>query len=271
MKAFELINDLKTKYRIENPETTVDKIIIGNPEKEIKTVLVTWISDFRSIKAAVERGFDLLITHEPTFWTHSNEVNRLNSLEDRSFMKKAGMIKKKYIDESCLVIMRIHDIWDAFPEYGINYSWARFLGLGEKPAIISSDGYQLRYDIEPCTLDAFAGRIAGRTAELGEPMVQVIGEGSRIVSKIGLGAGYISTVPVALEMQCETSILCDDGSLYWSDIQCALDMDYPIIRVNHGTSEEPGIISLTRYLNENYPQIKAEHLPHSPYFRLIGA
>lgn len=65
MKAFELINDLKTKCRIENPETTVDKIIIGNPEKEIKTVLVTWISDFRAIKAAVERGFDALITfHE---------------------------------------------------------------------------------------------------------------------------------------------------------------------------------------------------------------
>jgi hypothetical protein len=60
---------------------------------------------------------------------------------------------------------------------------------------------------------------------------------------------------------------CDDGS----DIQMAQDLGHAVIRVNHGTSEEPGMVTLTNYINENIVGLNAQHLPHGCTFRLIGA
>jgi hypothetical protein len=62
----------------------------------------------------------------------------------------------------------------------------------------------------------------------------------------------------------------DDGSCYWSFIQGAEDIGHPVIRVNHGTSEEAGMVTMTQYINENIPGLRAEHLPHGCTFRLAG-
>ena len=72
-------------------------------------------------------------------------------------------------------------------------------------------------------------------------------------------------------MGCDVSIVCDDGSCYWSEIQRAADGDHPVIRVNHGTSEEPGMVTLTQYVNDTFAGVTAEHLPHGSSFRLVGA
>jgi hypothetical protein len=72
------------------------------------------------------------------------------------------------------------------------------------------------------------------------------------------------------ELGCDLSIVCDDGSCYWREIQWAEDEGHAVIRVNHGTSEEPGMASLTEYINRNLKGVHAEHLPHRPAFRLVG-
>ncbi len=70
-------------------------------------------------------------------------------------------------------------------------------------------------------------------------------------------------------MGCQCSIVCDDGSRYWADIQWAADAGHAVIRVNHGTSEEPGMVTLTRYINETLG-LQAELLAHGSTFRLVG-
>ncbi len=57
---------------------------------------------------------------------------------------------------------------------------------------------------------------------------------------------------------------------YWQGLQCSADNQHPIIRVNHGTSEEPGMVTLTQYVNDTFPGVEAEHLPHGACFRLVG-
>ncbi len=155
------------------------------------------------------------------------------------------------------------------PEIGIPWAWARFLGFGTKPTVVDAKGYQHRYDIEPVTLDELARRIAEKTAKIGGPYVQVVGDGYQKVSKVGIGTGCACDIEIFLGMGCDVSIVADDGSSYWSTIQLADDMKHPIIRVNHGTSEEPGMITLTEYLNRNLP-VKAAYLPHGCSYRLVG-
>jgi len=101
--------------------------------------------------------------------------------------------------------------------------------------------------------------------------VQVIGDGAQRVSKVGIGTGCCCRVPVFRQMGCDVSLVCDDGSTYWSNLQLAADSGHPVIRVNHGTSEEPGMVTLTRYLNDHVPGVTATHFPHGSSFRLVSA
>ncbi|MBC8079801.1 MAG: Nif3-like dinuclear metal center hexameric protein [Gorillibacterium sp.] len=171
MKAIDINNFFLSKGAWIDKDNTVDRIIIGNPDKDIRTILVTWISDLKAVKAAIEGGFDMLITHEPTFWIHENEVRELENLREGSSKKKVGLEKKKLIEDNGLVILRNHDLWDRIPEIGMPWTWGRFLGMGDKPVCIDAEAYQHRYDIAPITLGQLTKRIAGKTAELGDAYI----------------------------------------------------------------------------------------------------
>lgn len=205
----------------------------------------------------------MLMTHEPTFWVHANELPQADPCV-------IGCEKERFIEQAGLVVLRNHDVWDRMPEVGIPWAWARFLGIANPPTDTGANGYQHRYDIQPVMLDAFARAMAERTAAIGEPAVQVVGDPGTMVSKIGIGTGCGCRIDVFQQMGCDLAIVCDDGSTYWSNIQRAADEGYPVIRVNHGTSEEPGMRTLTKYINENLPGVAAEYLPHGSCFRLVG-
>ena len=260
MKAKDVLEHFLSRADWVNREKTVDRIIAGNPEKDVDRCIVTWMASFRALRTMADRGISLMVCHEPTFWNHR---------DNRPTPDAAEAQKRKFIAEHGIVIIRNHCCWDRWPEVGIPWAWAKFLGLTGRPVRIGANGYQHRYDVEPTTLAAFARAMAARCASIGEPMVQVTGDGGARVSKIGVGTGCGCNVETYVEMGCDCSIVCDDGSCYWAGIQRADDLGHPVIRVNHGTSEEPGMAALTRYINENLP-LKAEHLPHGSTFRLVG-
>ncbi len=158
-----------------DPEVTVDRIIVGDPDAKVDRALVSWIASFHAVEEAVARGCQMVITHEPTFWVHANELPSVEQWDPDSVMYAAAERKRRYIEEHGLVVLRVHDAWDAWPEIGIPWAWARHLGLGEEPAALGEGAYQQRYDIEPVPLDELARRVASRTALLGEPAVQVVG------------------------------------------------------------------------------------------------
>ncbi len=264
MKALEINQHFLSKASWVDPAKTVDRVIVGDPQKEVRRVLVTWIASLDAVRAAIERGVDVLMTHEPTFWVHANELEMMET-------SRIASAKWHLIQRSGLVVLRNHDAWDRWPEIGIPWAWAQFLGVGNKPVATGANGYQHRYDIQPVPLEAFAARVAKRTATIGESAVQVVGDGKRLVSHIGVGTGCGCDIRVFQEMGCDVSIVCDDGSCYWGGIQRAEDDGHAVIRVNHGTSEEPGMVTLTRYINDTLPGVKAEHLLHGSSFRLVGS
>jgi len=271
MKAIEINQHFLSKAPWVTPGKTVDRIIAGDPEKDVRRCAVTWISSLSACRAAVERGADLLITHEPTFYDHWDQDDVDEELE--------GVRRKRaFLEETGLVILRNHDVWDRFPDYGIPWAWARFLELGEVPARTGPGGVH-RYDISPEPFGEFIKRVSSRTAQLGEPVLQVLGDPAKEVSRIGIGTGCGCSVGAYMHIGCDCSIVCDDGTSYWRELQLAEDTEHPelqlaedtehpVIRVNHGTSEEPGMMTMARYINENLPGVEAEYLPHRPAYRL---
>lgn len=262
MKVREILEHFLSRSDRVDRETTVDQVIAGDPEADVDHCLVTWMPSFNVLRQMVERNVRLLIAHEPTFWNHR---------ADRATDDPSSQEKLAYIRDHDLIILRNHDCWDRWPDVGIPWAWARFLGFEGPPAAVSEDIHHHRYDIEPIPLEALARRVAERCASLGEPIVQVTGDGSQPVSRIGVGTGCGCSIPIYQGLGCDCSLVCDDGSSYWSSIQRAEDFSHPVIRVNHGTSEEPGMATLTAYINANIDGVQAEHVPHGCTFRLVGA
>lgn len=261
MKVSDMLEHFLSRSDWVDRATTVDRIIAGDPGLDVNRCMVTWMPSMSALNQVVDSGVSLLVCHEPTFWSHH---------DDRPSDDPLSREKQKFIDDHGLVILRNHDCWDRWPGIGIPWAWAQFLGMAGEPKTIGANGYQHRYDIEPETLESFARRVAQRCDSIGESMVQVTGELTRQVSKIGTGTGCGCDVRAYREMGCDCSVVCDDGSCYWAGIQWAADFGHPVIRVNHGTSEEPGMVTLTEYINKNLKGVRARLIPHGSTFRLVG-
>jgi len=267
MKVNEILEHFLSRAPWVDRTKTVDRVIIGNPDKAVRRVLVTWMPSLEAVEKAVAGGYDLLMCHEPVFYDHWDYKERPGQIASTEI----GARKKALIERAGLVIERNHDVWDRMPEVGIPYAWADFLGFGRAPVRMGGANYMHRYDIEPVTMGELARRVAARTATIGEPFVQVVGDDDLVVNKIGIGTGCATDPAVFRSMGCDLSIVTDDGTSYWREIQRAADEGHPVIRVHHGTSEEPGMVTLRRYVNERLPGVRADHLPHRPVFRTVGA
>ena len=182
MKASDILEHFLSRADWVNQEHTCDRLIMGDPEEDFDRCLVTWMPSMKALRQVVARGYRLMICHEPTFWYVNHDIPPEH--DDRFGWDKAAFIR-----EHGITIIRNHDAWDRWPEVGIPWAWARFLGLGERPVAIGMNNYLHRYDIEPVPFGIFAERIAARCAAIGEPLVQVVGDPGTLVSRIGTGTG----------------------------------------------------------------------------------
>lgn len=249
-------------------KNTVDKIIIGDENKEIHSVLVTWMIHDNTINYAIENGFDMIMTHEPTFWFHADELSNLVAGDETNPKIVTAKAKAKKLLDHNLVVIRNHDVWDRFPKIGIPYAFANELGFTQKPSFIYENGYMLRYDINPIPFCDFYNYVKKACSGLGEPNIQVFGDANKLVQHIGIGTGCYCYLDLFMKQGCDVAIFCDDGQWYWRDVSWAIEANYPMVKVNHGTSEEAGMKTLATYIIENLP-LKTEYYAHQQGFRTI--
>ena len=99
---------------------TVDRVILGPEEREVNRVAVTMFATAEVIRAAAAFGAQLLITHEPTFYVNSDNI-------DESDPWIAA--KKKLIDASGMTVFRYHDHPHSMPLDLIDEGAIRYSGL----------------------------------------------------------------------------------------------------------------------------------------------
>ncbi len=104
MKAVELVNILCEKDCIE-AERTVDKFKAGDYERELSRVALCFIATPDLIKEAAAWGADMIITHEPTFYDHWDNMPGY----------KFAKMKRELIEELGVTLFRYHDHPHAIP------------------------------------------------------------------------------------------------------------------------------------------------------------
>jgi putative NIF3 family GTP cyclohydrolase 1 type 2 len=195
-----------------------------------------------------------VITHEPTFWEHAAPEGQWRD-------KDPGKAKVAFLKEAGLTVLRAHDTWDQWPEHGIRDAWAAYLGFG-KPVYESKDSrYYAVYDIPEQDLRSFAQHMADKVRPLGEDSAQVIGDPARKVRRAAIGVGCITPDEEYIkEGGADVIICCYDGASYWSTRERLHESGAAVITLEHGSTEIPGMESLTGHLAARYPGVEFIHI-----------
>jgi len=263
VKAIDFMNGVLERSPWVDRENTVDKIIDGRPDKELGKLLVVWRCGPEAVDAAIRGGYDGIVTHEPTYYFHMNEVIQLAAMPGDSPKKKYAEAKQRLIRGNDLTVIRIHDSWDSREKIGIAASWAKSLGLTNLAYRSEPMQCECRYDIPPTTagdlLETVREAVKGYQAQT--PFL--FGDRGKAVSRVGVGAGCIGDIERYMNMGCDIAIVCDDGVSYWGDLAFALDCGFPVIRVSHAASEEAGIQALSGWIKNEFG-IETEYMREAP-------
>ncbi len=245
-----------------NTDDTVDTFKAGGPDNQVNGIAVGWMSYTGALEKALELGCNLFITHEPTYYNHRDN-------DERIFRFDEVARKREFIEKNGLTILRCHDMWDQYPEDGIPMSWGRALDLGEP---LAGQGYYYVYDGGGRKALDLVRQMAGRVASMGQPGVQFIGDQDREVGRIALGCGAITPMFEFIEkFGAEMAICTDDGFTYWRDGAFSVDTGFPVAIVNHPVAEEYGMKLLASRLKKVFPAVPVHHLPQNCMYRIITA
>ncbi len=99
MKAHEIMNELFSLAAVSNLTNTCDTLKAGNPDVSVSRIAVTMFATPDVVREARDRGAELLIVHEPTYYDHM----------DKHKDEKIEKAKRQLIEESGLTVYRYHD------------------------------------------------------------------------------------------------------------------------------------------------------------------
>jgi hypothetical protein len=233
------------------PEDTVDTFKSGGRDTVVTGIAVAWLPFTWAIQRAAQLGCTLFVTHEPTFYDHHDSRAELFELE-------ITRQRKKLLDDLGMAVLRCHDLWDRHPRDGITTAWGDFLGLSR---LIDGGEYARVYEIEPVSAREYASHVAALVSGLGQPGVNLVGDGDREVRTICVGTGAISPYLDLVAQYDPDLIVCsDDGMDYWRDGAFAVDGGPPIVVVHHGVTEEPGVARLAAQLSTGFPGTTVHHI-----------
>ncbi len=262
---------LRSLHQVSEP--SVDRIVIGDPDTKIRKVGTCWQPYFSTLKMAKEQGINLMIVHEPTFYTHwdldqENGLFHTSPSPAREQYLAAIEKKKQWIEENGLVIIRSHDVPDILKGFGMPFALGQALGYKSGDIVRSKDYYNV-YQVEPDSAWKVARNIASSLRVLNQPGVAFYGDDERRVSSVGLGTGCICDPMQYRELEPDLVIAIDDTVRTWTQTTYAEDTGDPLVVINHGTAEEMGMRMLNQHLTQNIPGIDFIHLNQGCTYRWI--
>lgn len=252
---------------------TVDRIIIGDPETKTKKIGTCWMPNWETCKKAIDSGVNVLVTHEPTFYTHWDlDEKEGDYFRSPEFTKQLYLHqvekKKKWIQDNGLVIIRNHDTLDKLENVGIPFALGNFLGFNNSD-IIASRVYYNVYKTGNQPAATFARKVARKLSEIGQPGVAFYGDPNYSVASVGIGTGCGCDPMEFADLKPDVFIAIDDVVRTWIQTSYASDTGQPLIIINHGTSEEMGMRMLNQIIKQKFPNIETIHFNQGCSYKWI--
>jgi putative NIF3 family GTP cyclohydrolase 1 type 2 len=242
-------------------ERGVDRIIAGDPDTPITGIATTMMATFDALKAAVAAKCNLVITHEPTFWSHPDTVTQLQ--DDPLYKTKLA-----YINAHRLVSFHFHDHWHAKkPVDGIHQGMADRMGWSKYLTL----PYDRHINLPPTTLGALARKFQKK---LEDRTLRVVGDPALPVRRIAVSWGNCSLIPGApyLNSDCDALVIGEEQD--WDLIAYAQDLvsagrKKGLIILGHVLSEQWGMEYAATWLCGFLPEVPVKFIRLvEPYWNL---
>jgi putative NIF3 family GTP cyclohydrolase 1 type 2 len=235
LTARQIIDQIKAHVGVPWREETVDTIKAGDPDTPITGIATTMMATFDVIRRAQAEGKNLVITHEPTFYSHQDKTDLFEKENDPVWADKA-----KFINDHKMVVWRFHDHWHMRRPDGI------------MEGVLHSLGWEKFYNPEArlvklpsaMTLEALAADVQKK---LGAKVLRVVGDRTMKVTTIAMqpGAGGPAGHRRALQRP-EVEVLLIGEVPEWETIEYVNDAvaegkRKALLLVGHIPSEQPGM------------------------------
>lgn len=239
--------DAIIRYSVGDRELLVnDRLIAGNYDTQVTGIVVTFMATVDVIRKAIDLGANLIITHEPTFYTGRDATDWLEN--DPVYLEK-----KKLIESHGIAIWRYHDYMHLAQPDGIYAGlWKE---IGWEKNLVSKDNPWI-YVIEETTLADLAKFFKEK---LSVGVVRIIGNPEMKVSRVGIlvGGGSLGLGVEEMPMQVMREhnldvMVC--GEIYeWTlpayvNDATMLGLNKGIIVLGHERTEEWGMKHMVDWL-----------------------
>ncbi len=239
---------------------TVDTVKAGDTAQPLRGVVTTCLATVAVIRRAIDLDANLIITHEPTYYSHEDETAWL--VDDPVYTAK-----RRLLDEHGLVVWRYHDHIHSLQPDGIVSGLLAQLGW----EAYATPGQPWLCILPPTRLDRIVAHLAART---GAAHIRTIGEGQRRCSRVGLavGAGGGQRQIGMIRSGALDLLVCGEIN-EWEVAEYVRDANLlghalALAVLGHLDSEEAGMAWLAGWLSERYPGLAVTHVPAgSPFSR----
>ncbi len=246
-----------------NWEATTDTFTFGCAEEKVEKIAVAWKPTLPALRKARACGVSLFVSHE------SIAVKAVNGSmkQDAKFMLESEREVFDFLESSSLVVYRCHDFLDAVPEWGVMHAWQAGLQLGGR--VIAEVYPNMITEVQPTTVRELALHVVARTADLGQRGVLVSGRLEKTVSRIATGTGCGHDIEKVRKLGAEVSIAVNDA---YNSVRMGShmrDLDYPMIVVDHGVSEEWAVKNLSEHLASSFPDVEVVYIPQRCTYKIV--
>ena len=242
-------------------QETVDTFKTGNPDDAVTGIAVAMFADMETLRKAVASHCNLIIVHEPTFYSH---------LDKTDFLKIDPVFEKKiaYINEHKLIIFRFHDHIHRTSPDGI------YVGMIEKLGWKANqiDQSMLLFKFEEQTLGDFAQQLQEK---LKGSQLRIVGDPKMRFTNVALAVGAPGSAShIQLMNNGFTEVLVAGEASEWETYEYVLDasmmgMKKAAIFTGHIPSEEAGMEHCAKWLKTFIKDMPIVYLEIGPAYQPV--
>jgi putative NIF3 family GTP cyclohydrolase 1 type 2 len=226
-----------------------DNFKIGGPDMAVTGISTSFGGNLSVLQKSVKAGLNMLITHEPTFWTDGDVIGRVQ--DDPVYIQKLEWARKNNV-----IVWRDHDNVHSMKPDLIFVGWTKAMGWDAY-----RDGSNVNaYTIPQTTL----GELAKYTMkQLKLRSVRVIGDANLPVKKVALGRGM--TLPEGADVKISSDIREWDAFEYTRDTVYS-GRKKGLIDISHQAFEDTGMDAFASFLRPLVPEVPIQFISTECFF-----
>lgn len=246
---------------VEPIEDTVDTIKVGDPGRPVHGIVTTFMATTEVIKQAIKHDANLIITHEPTFYTHQDETDWLEI--DAVYRHKLALLNGHGI-----AVWRYHDHLHKIQPDPIFQGLIDRLGWID---LIDPEDGRICH-VPQMSLADLARHCKTR---LDVDAMCYVGTPTLPCKTVGLLPGAWGGKPqIGFLAEGNIDVLICGEVNEWETNEYVRDSQHTnrplgLIVTGHQCSEEDGMKSLADWLAEQLPHIPTRHLPAGDPFTRV--